>query len=71
MSWQHVHDAADRAGDDTYVDPATGYTVLTAGYLRRRGHCCGSGCRHCPYDYEAVREPRRSQLLAGRATPPA
>ena len=23
--------------------------VFTEGYLRRRGYCCGSGCRHCPY----------------------
>ena len=23
--------------------------VFTESYLRRRGYCCGSGCRHCPY----------------------
>ena len=23
--------------------------VFTAGYLARRGYCCDSGCRHCPY----------------------
>jgi iron complex transport system substrate-binding protein len=23
--------------------------VFTASYLQRRGYCCGSGCRHCPY----------------------
>jgi hypothetical protein len=23
--------------------------VFTAAYLRRRGYCCESGCRHCPY----------------------
>jgi iron complex transport system substrate-binding protein len=23
--------------------------VFTESYLRRRGFCCGSGCRHCPY----------------------
>jgi hypothetical protein len=23
--------------------------VFTASYLRRRGYCCDSGCRHCPY----------------------
>ena len=26
-----------------------GFMVFTAGYLRRRGYCCGSGCRNCPY----------------------
>jgi Family of unknown function (DUF5522) len=44
-----VHSEALSAGADTYVDPRSGYTVLTAGYLARRGHCCESGCRHCPY----------------------
>jgi iron complex transport system substrate-binding protein len=23
--------------------------VFTAGYLQRRGYCCDSGCRNCPY----------------------
>lgn len=23
--------------------------VFTAQYHLRRGFCCGSGCRHCPY----------------------
>ncbi|QHS53368.1 DUF5522 domain-containing protein [Edaphobacter sp. 12200R-103] len=25
------------------------YLVFTAQYLRKRGYCCNSGCRHCPY----------------------
>ncbi len=44
-----AHAEALRNGADTYVDPLSGYTVLTAGYLARRGSCCESGCRHCPY----------------------
>jgi hypothetical protein len=44
-----AHAEALRAGADTYVDPRSGLTVLTAGYLARRGYCCESGCRHCPY----------------------
>jgi Family of unknown function (DUF5522) len=44
-----AHTQALSVGADTYVDPRSGYTVLTAGYLARRGHCCESGCRHCPY----------------------
>ncbi len=35
-------------GHDYYMED--GLFVLTAGYLLRRGYCCGSGCRHCPYD---------------------
>ncbi|HEY1805087.1 MAG TPA: DUF5522 domain-containing protein [Terracidiphilus sp.] len=25
------------------------YLVFTAAYHLKRGACCGSGCRHCPY----------------------
>lgn len=34
-------------GRDYYHE--NGLTVFTASYLQRRGYCCGSGCRHCPY----------------------
>ena len=44
-----AHEAAVAAGEETYVDPATGYTVMTREYLLERGTCCESGCRHCPY----------------------
>jgi len=27
-----------------------GLLVYTATYHLKRGSCCGSGCRHCPYD---------------------
>ncbi len=26
------------------------YMVFTAQYHLRKGQCCGSGCRHCPYE---------------------
>ncbi len=39
-------------GVDYYVDE--GRWVFTAGFLRRRGTCCNSGCRHCPYRNDAV-----------------
>jgi hypothetical protein len=25
------------------------YVVFTEAYHLRRGYCCNSGCRHCPY----------------------
>jgi hypothetical protein len=34
-------------GIDYYFEK--GYWVLTEHFLRKRGYCCGSGCRHCPY----------------------
>jgi hypothetical protein len=26
-----------------------GLMVFTKSYHLKRGYCCGSGCRHCPY----------------------
>jgi Family of unknown function (DUF5522) len=52
-------------GEDFYYNQQ-GYTVLTAKFHLERGHCCGNGCKHCPFDYINVPEPRRSQLSAQR-----
>jgi hypothetical protein len=43
------HRAALERGEPSYVDPETGFVVLTASFLADRGTCCESGCRHCPY----------------------
>lgn len=40
-----------------------GLVVLTEKYHLERGYCCGNGCRHCPYGYERVPEPKRTELL--------
>jgi hypothetical protein len=56
--WTALHEAACALGRSTYRDPATGYTVFTRLAHLARGKCCGSACRHCPYDHEAV-IPRR------------
>lgn len=52
-------------GEDFYYSEE-GYLVFTEKYHRERGNCCGNGCRHCPYNYERVREPLRSELLEKR-----
>ena len=49
-------------GEDYYINDQ-GVFVLTAKYLLERGYCCGSGCTNCPYNYEAVPEPKRTLLL--------
>jgi hypothetical protein len=36
-------------GKDYYIDK--GLYVFTEQYLRERGYCCESGCRHCPYGF--------------------
>ena len=52
--WQEAHRSAVAAGESHYRDPMTGLLVFTEVGLRRRGGCCGSGCRHCPYHHEEV-----------------
>lgn len=36
-------------GDFYYSDE--GYIVFTEQYHLKRGYCCKSGCKHCPYGY--------------------
>ncbi len=52
-------------GTDFYYNEQ-GFIVLTATYHLYRGFCCGKGCRHCPYDYKNVDEPKRAELLSNR-----
>jgi hypothetical protein len=37
--------------------------VLTEKYHLAKGVCCGNGCKHCPYQFINVPEPKRSKLL--------
>jgi hypothetical protein len=37
----------DLAQEDFYYEGP--YLVFTAAYHLKRGYCCNSGCRHCPY----------------------
>jgi hypothetical protein len=39
-------------GEDYYVEG--GVMVFTAAYHLRRGYCCNSTCRHCPYEQQPV-----------------
>jgi len=50
-----VHDEACQAQSEVYKDPKTGYNVYTEFAHKKRGKCCGSGCRHCPYNHVNVK----------------
>ena len=39
-----------KEGEDYYLE--NGYLVFTEAYHFKRGYCCGSGCRHCPWREE-------------------
>ena len=45
-----------------YYIKEEGYVVLTEQYHLEKGYCCGNGCKHCPYEYENVPEPKKSIL---------
>ncbi|MAY19489.1 MAG: hypothetical protein CL955_02580 [Erythrobacteraceae bacterium] len=53
-----LHEAACARGEHGYVDPDTGYMVFTRLAHLARGSCCGSACRHCPYEHANVKPPR-------------
>ena len=38
-----------KEGEDFYIEE--GLYVFTEAYHLKRGYCCKSGCRHCPYGY--------------------
>lgn len=44
---------------DEYYYSNEGYVVFTEKYHLKRGYCCQSGCKHCPYDYK--NKVKRSQ----------
>ncbi|HXZ80041.1 MAG TPA: DUF5522 domain-containing protein [Terriglobales bacterium] len=41
-------------GEHFYFE--NGLMVFTAAYLQKRGFCCQSGCRHCPYGFRRESE---------------
>ena len=43
---------------DYYLSPE-GYKVFTQQYHLKRGYCCESGCKHCPYGYNSKTNHRR------------
>ena len=50
--------------DDFYTNKDK-LVVMTEEYHIRRGSCCGSGCKHCPYwpPYQKMNKKLREDLL--------
>lgn len=38
--------------DGDYYLNEQGFRVFTEKYHLKRGYCCKSGCKHCPYGYD-------------------
>ena len=37
---------------EDYYMSEEGFIVFTEAYHLKRGYCCKSGCKHCPYGYD-------------------
>lgn len=44
--------------EDYYLTPE-GYIVFTEAYHLKRGYCCQSGCRHCPWKKEREAQKKK------------
>ena len=47
-----------------------GLVVFTAQYLRDRGYCCASGCRHCPYGFAEEPPAQSGEMPAKKKSGP-
>lgn len=57
-----AHEEAIAKDYQGYIDPFTGYLVMTSNYLKNRGHCCGVGCRHCPWPIDVQKKAGRPEV---------
>ncbi|MFM7663564.1 MAG: DUF5522 domain-containing protein [Bacteroidota bacterium] len=41
-----------KLSDDDYYLSEEGFIIFTEAYHLKRGYCCKSNCKHCPYGYQ-------------------
>jgi hypothetical protein len=51
--------------EDFYYNE-NGFIVLTAKYHLDRGHCCGNGCKHCPYEAPSQPPPKGEEIESSK-----
>ncbi|PJC63461.1 MAG: hypothetical protein CO021_09350 [Deltaproteobacteria bacterium CG_4_9_14_0_2_um_filter_42_21] len=49
-------------GVDYYINKE-GNFVFTEAYHLKRGHCCESGCKHCPYGFVKPLNPSEKKSV--------
>ena len=42
----------EKLDKEDYYYSKDGYIIFTEQYHLKRGYCCRSGCKHCPYGYD-------------------
>ena len=60
---EDLHKTAVLEDSTTYTDTDTGFLVFAELAHLKRGTCCGSQCRHCPYGWVNVRSGKRRPAL--------
>jgi hypothetical protein len=55
----------DKFDKEDYYLSEEGYIVFTEKYHLKRGYCCQSGCRHCPYKEKQERRSRNLEKKPG------
>ena len=48
--WQFIMESKNKFENNSHYYLENGKIVFTAIYHLERGYCCGSNCRHCPYE---------------------
>ncbi len=46
---KNKNNAINQLDSDEYYKSKDGYIVFTKKYHLKRGYCCQSNCKHCPY----------------------
>jgi biotin synthase-like enzyme len=41
-----------KLSEDDYYLSEEGFIIFTETYHLKRGYCCKSNCKHCPYGYQ-------------------
>jgi hypothetical protein len=51
-----------KPGDSSpYHYMENGFIVFTEAFHLKRGYCCKSGCRHCPYGFKKNKDKQESK----------
>ena len=47
-----MHNKLPKLEPEDFYYSEQGYKVFTTTYHLKRGYCCESACKHCPYGYD-------------------
>ena len=54
-------DENNLVSDEDFYYTSEGYKCFTEKFHIKRGYCCKSGCRHCPYNYNQKTDTLRKK----------